>query len=70
MLYVLHEYIRSWLVANDLYRFTQVLDRIEFRALLASGVAFLVVLLLGPRTIGFLTRMKIGDSGRSLMRKC
>ncbi len=65
MLYVLHEYIRSWLVANDLYRFTQVLDRIEFRALLASGVAFLVVLLLGPRTIGFLTRMKIGDSGLS-----
>ncbi|MCX5689900.1 MAG: hypothetical protein NTV94_09000, partial [Planctomycetota bacterium] len=65
MLYLLHEYIRNWLVAHDLYRFTQVLDRIEFRAMSASGVAFIIVLLLGPRTIGWLTRKKVGDSGLS-----
>ena len=65
MLYLLHDYIRNWLVAHDLYRFTQVLDRIEFRAMSASGVAFIIVLLLGPRTIGWLTRKKVGDSGLS-----
>jgi len=65
MLYLLHDYIRNWLVAHDLYRFTQVLDRIEFRAMSASGVAFIIVLMLGPRTIGWLTRKKVGDSGLS-----
>jgi phospho-N-acetylmuramoyl-pentapeptide-transferase len=65
MLYLLHEYIRGWLVAHDLYRFTQVLDRIEFRALSAAGIAFAFVWLLGPRTIGWLTRKKVGDAGLS-----
>ena len=65
MLYLLHDLIRGWLVEHDLYRFTQVLDRIEFRALSAAGIAFAFVLLLGPRTIGWLTRKKIGDAGLS-----
>ncbi len=65
MLYLLHEYVRGWLVSHDLYRFTQVLDRIEFRALSAAAISFIIVLLLGPRVIGFLTRKKIGDSGLS-----
>lgn len=65
MLYLLHDLIRGWLVEHDLYRFTQVLDRIEFRALSAAGIAFVLVLLLGPRTIGWLTRQKIGDAGLS-----
>jgi phospho-N-acetylmuramoyl-pentapeptide-transferase len=65
MLYLFHEYIRHWLVAHDLYRYTQVLDRIEFRSLSASGIAFIFVLMLGPRTIGWLTRKKVGDAGLS-----
>jgi phospho-N-acetylmuramoyl-pentapeptide-transferase len=65
MLYLLHEYIRGWLVSHDLYRFSQVLDRIEFRALSAAALSFIIVLLLGPRIIGWLTRKKIGDSGLS-----
>lgn len=65
MLYLLHDWLRSWLVSVDFYRFTQVLDRIEFRAFLASGVAFAIVLLLGQRTIAWLTRMKIGDTGQT-----
>jgi len=63
MLYLLHNWLYSWLVSHDLYRFTQVLDRVEFRAMAAAGVSFAIVLVLGPRVIGLLTRLKIGDSG-------
>lgn len=40
-----------------------MLDQVEFRALAAAGLSFLIVLLLGKRTIRWLVARKIGDSG-------
>jgi len=40
-----------------------VLEQMEFRALAAAGLAFVLVLLGGKRTIAYLVRMKIGDGG-------
>jgi len=40
-----------------------ILYQLQFRALAAAGLAFVIVLLMGKRTIRWLTRKKIGDSG-------
>ncbi|MCA9288336.1 MAG: phospho-N-acetylmuramoyl-pentapeptide-transferase [Phycisphaerales bacterium] len=63
MLYLLFEALRPWLSERDLYRFVGILDQVQFRALAAAGVSFLIVLLLGRRTIAFLVRQKVGDAG-------
>lgn len=64
MLYWLHEQSREWLMDLGLYRFGPgLLDSTANRALAAIGLAFLIVLLFGRRTIATLTRLKIGDSG-------
>lgn len=42
-----------------------VLDQVEFRTLAAAGLAFATVVLLGKRTIRYLTRLKMGDSGET-----
>ncbi|MCC6660119.1 MAG: phospho-N-acetylmuramoyl-pentapeptide-transferase [Phycisphaerales bacterium] len=63
MLYWWFDISRDWLREHDLHSVVQVLDQVLFRALAATGLAFLIVLLLGPRTIAVLTKMKIGDTG-------
>lgn len=63
MLYFIHENLRQWLIANDLYTIFSPLDEVQFRALAAIGLAFLFVIVAGRSTIGVLTRLKIGDSG-------
>jgi len=42
-----------------------LMNQVQFRALAAAFISFLVVVLAGPRTIAWLRRMKIGDSGES-----
>lgn len=64
MLYLLLGWLEDRL-PHGLYRFVSVLDQVQFRALAAAGIAFLVVLLMGRRTIAALVRLKIGDSGMS-----
>jgi len=63
MLYLLLQATERWLEAHGLYRYFSVLNQIQFRALAAAGLAFAVVMVLGPRTIRRLTALKIGDSG-------
>lgn len=63
MLYLLFDQTRGWLSDRDLLWAVRILDQIQFRALAATALAFLTVLFLGPRTIAWLTRMKIGDTG-------
>ncbi|MCC6227712.1 MAG: phospho-N-acetylmuramoyl-pentapeptide-transferase [Phycisphaerales bacterium] len=65
MIYLLLNLVRQSLVSSGLYRYVSVLDQIQFRALAAAAVAFCIVLFLGRRTIAFLVRMKIGDTGAS-----
>ena len=63
MLYLLFEALSPWLSERGLYRFVGILDQVQFRALAAAGISFLIVLLLGKRTIAFLVRQKVGDAG-------
>jgi len=63
MLYLLLNRLTPWLSANELYPYVRVLDQLQFRALAAAGLAFLLVVLLGRRTIRWLVRKKIGDGG-------
>jgi phospho-N-acetylmuramoyl-pentapeptide-transferase len=48
-----------WLLAPTF----NLLYQLQFRALAAAGLSFMIVLLLGKRTIRWLIRQKIGDSG-------
>jgi len=63
MLYLIHQELRAWLIANGMYSVFSPLDEVQFRALAAIGVSFALVLLFGRQTIGILLRLKIGDSG-------
>lgn len=65
MLYLLLRSLTDWLDEHGLYRIFGLLDEIEFRALLAAGLSFALVLAAGPATIRWLRRMKIGDAGVS-----
>ncbi len=58
-----------WLIQSNLealeqtpFGFLRVITFVEFQAVLATLLAFLAVLLLGERTIGWLRRQKIGDN--------
>lgn len=63
MLYLLLDALRSWLIDHDMYRWFAVLDQLQFRSLVAAGAAFLIVLVFGKKTIAWLVRQKIGDTG-------
>ena len=63
MLYLLVKAMHGWLLDHGLYSYVSVLDQLQFRALAAAALAFVIVLLWGKRTIAWLTKMKIGDSG-------
>lgn len=65
MLYLILEQIRTMLIDSGLYAPFRVLEQLQFRALFAAALAFLIVLMFGRRTIRWLTRMKIGDAGLS-----
>jgi phospho-N-acetylmuramoyl-pentapeptide-transferase len=53
--------VQRWLEEHGLYSVVQVLHQLEFRAFAAVVLSFLLVLLLGKRTIRWLIRQKIGD---------
>jgi phospho-N-acetylmuramoyl-pentapeptide-transferase len=63
MLYYFAKAASAWLFEHHLDWAFMVLYQLEFRALAAAALAFAIVLLLGRKTINFLTRMKIGDTG-------
>jgi phospho-N-acetylmuramoyl-pentapeptide-transferase len=64
MLFNLLDATRDWLAEVGLYRFVMVLDQVQFRALFATLMAFLVVLVAGRPVIRWLVSMKIGDIPR------
>ena len=63
MLYLLLTLCRDWLVEHQWYWLFRALDQIQFRAIAAAGLSFLIVVLLGKRTIRWLLKQKIGDTG-------
>lgn len=63
MLYYFVENSWEWLNSHHLLWAFRVLYEVQFRALAAALFAFAIVLLFGRRTIAWLTRAKIGDSG-------
>jgi phospho-N-acetylmuramoyl-pentapeptide-transferase len=65
MLYLLFDLIRNWVDGTLLYPLLGVLDEVQFRALLAAGLSFAIVIGFGKRTIRFLVGLKIGDAGES-----
>lgn len=65
MLYLLWQHMLTWLSGTMLGKPFMVLNEVQFRSLAAAGLSFLFVVLLGRRTIRFLIRLKIGDSGLS-----
>jgi phospho-N-acetylmuramoyl-pentapeptide-transferase len=65
MLYVLFDWLRNPLSEYKLYSIFQILDQIEFRALAAAALSFLIMLVFGRRVIAMLVKLKIGDAGLS-----
>ncbi|MEM1071743.1 MAG: phospho-N-acetylmuramoyl-pentapeptide-transferase [Planctomycetota bacterium] len=71
MLYVLLDHLRDWLDSLPLfggftaYSLVRLLDEVQFRVFLATGLSFLVVLVMGPRVIAKLRSLKIGDAGKT-----
>ncbi len=63
MLYLFAQAASDWLDKHHLNWAFMVLYQTQFRALAAAGLAFAIVLVFGRKTIRFLTRMKIGDTG-------
>ncbi len=55
--------VRNWISGTGIDSVAQILDQLHFRACFAIAVSFALVLMLGPRTIGWLRRKKIGDTG-------
>ena len=62
MLYTLVNASQNWLVERGLYPLVMVLNQLEFRAFLAVVMGFVIVLMLGKRTINWLKKQKIGDA--------
>lgn len=65
MLYVLFQRLQGWLVERNLDWPFAVLNEVQFRVLAAAALAFLIVVLLGRRTIVALRRLKVGDTGQT-----
>ncbi len=63
MLYLLLEATRDWLDRTGVYPAFTLLDQVQFRALAAAGLSFMLVIVFGRRTIRWLVSMKIGDGG-------
>jgi phospho-N-acetylmuramoyl-pentapeptide-transferase len=66
MIYILIDILRNWLDEQKLYDgMLSVFDQIQFRALLAAGLAFAIVVFFGKRVIRSLIALKIGDGGET-----
>ncbi|MEX0875950.1 MAG: phospho-N-acetylmuramoyl-pentapeptide-transferase [Phycisphaerales bacterium] len=65
MIYILIDILQKWLDKIGLYGLFSVIDQIQFRALLAAGLSFAIVVFCGKRVIRFLISMKIGDAGET-----
>lgn len=65
MIYILLDILRSWLSDHGLYSYFRVFDEIQFRTLVAAGLSFAIVVLMGKRTILMLVKLKIGDAGET-----
>lgn len=65
MLYVLLDVMRNWLSEHSLYGAFMLLDQIQFRALAAAGLSFIILLAVGRRFIAYLRKLKVGDAGLS-----
>ncbi|MBL8758723.1 MAG: phospho-N-acetylmuramoyl-pentapeptide-transferase [Phycisphaerae bacterium] len=65
MIFLLFDLAREWLASVGLYRYLQILDQVEFRALAAAILAFALVLAAGKPVIAWLRRKKIGDTGQT-----
>jgi len=65
MIYILIDILRNWLDEHQLYGLLSVFDQIQFRALLAAGLSYAIVVFFGKRVIRFLVSMKIGDGGET-----
>lgn len=63
LIFVEWEWLGEFLRDRGLYGPFGIFNQLQFRALAAAGLSFLIVLLFGKRTIRWLVRMKIGDSG-------
>ncbi|CAG0970625.1 phospho-N-acetylmuramoyl-pentapeptide-transferase [Phycisphaerales bacterium] len=63
MLYLIVKWLEQWFSEGPLNPLWGVMNQVQFRALAAAGLSFLLVLVFGRRTIRWLVRMKIGDSG-------
>ncbi|MDA0214903.1 MAG: phospho-N-acetylmuramoyl-pentapeptide-transferase [Planctomycetota bacterium] len=62
MLYNLTEATQSWLDDRGLSWVVMVMYQLEFRALFAALLSFVLVLTFGPRVIRWLAQRKIGDT--------
>ncbi len=62
MLYNLTAATQSWLDDRGLSWLVMVMHQLEFRALFAALLSFVLVLTFGPRVIRWLARRKIGDA--------
>jgi len=65
MLYWLVQRLSPWLVEHKLDWAFNVLYQVQFRALAAAGLAFVIVMALGRRVIVMLRRLKVGDTGQT-----
>jgi phospho-N-acetylmuramoyl-pentapeptide-transferase len=65
MFYLLFTKFRDRLDDLNLAGPLGVFDQVHFRVLMAALVAFFIVILLGKRTIAWLVKRKIGDTGMS-----
>ncbi len=62
MIVALLNLVRHWLEEHGLYGYVRIFDRVDFRAIAAVIVSFLLVVVLGRPVIRWLLRQKVGDS--------
>jgi phospho-N-acetylmuramoyl-pentapeptide-transferase len=65
MIYILFDIMQDWLDKVGLYRIFSIMNQVQFRALVAAGLSFIIVVVMGKRVIRFLISMKIGDGGET-----
>jgi len=65
MIYIIFDILQNWLTKVGLYRIFSIFDQVQFRALLAAGLSFAIVVLMGKRVIRMLVSLKIGDGGET-----